>query len=451
MQRKAIAQIRENLITLICEVLRGLFDLGERARKAAIPKSLLELPNGARVAIIKPCCLGDVVLATPVVRLLNETHPDLKLEFVVSDWAKPVLESNPRLSALIPTGFTGSSFSPHQYLNLVIRLRRQKYQAALVLDRSPLLACLPWLAGIPLRAGLDSRGRGFALNHRSRLEATDPIRHEAEIYLSVAKLLIVNSPKSQPFLTQSSVRSPQSLAEFYPGEQARRSFEEKALELGLDLGQFIAVIHPGGGQNPDTTVLSKRWPAANFAAIAQKLGASGVQVVVIGAKSDRDLAEEVSSFKFQVSSFKENSEVRSRKSEAFPDNSAPSNNQQLTTNNSVSSHNRQPIFNACEKFDIAESGALFERAGLFLGNDTGLMHLAAASGTPVVAIFGPSSPVAYGPFTTKGKTVSPLNQTAPAGLPLAEYQMLSAEAGGIAAISVAQVWEALQEFLPKNP
>jgi lipopolysaccharide heptosyltransferase II len=328
------------------------------------------------------------------VQVINEARPDFQLDFVVSGWARPVLEHNPRLSSLVDTGFEGSSFSLRQYLALIKRLRSRKYQATLVLDRSPLLALLPWLAGIKLRAGLDSRGRGFALNMRAQLESSDPLQHEAKIYLSVARA--------------AGLSVSTATTEFYPGEMARNSFQHKAEKLGLDLRRPLAVIHPGGGHNPDTIVLSKRWPSANFGEIARLLVQNEVQVVFIGAQSDRELVE--AALKVVGSS--------------------------------------PLLIKAVECFDIAESGALFEQAGLFIGNDTGLMHLAVACGTPTVAIFGPSSPVAYGPFTEQGRAVSPLKQAVPNGLPLSEYQALSVAEGGIAGVTISSVWEAIQNFLP---
>ncbi len=422
-RRKYSARLREGAITLACRGLRQLFDLPRRLQGRAVP-TVSDLPPGAHVAIIKPCCLGDVVLTTPLIKALNEARPDLQLEFVVSTWARPVLEHNPRLTALIDTGFSGSNFTLRQYLALAKKLRQRKYNAALVLDRSPLLTLLPWLAGIKVRAGLDSRGRGFALNVRTRLEATDPLRHEAETYL-----LTIDAPKGYPRLTiedsrqasgaqsqidsnrQSSIAGTlwvrqSSITEFYPGAEARHSFKKKAGLLGLDLGREMAVIHPGGGHNPDTVVLSKRWPAENFGEIARRLAATEIQVVIIGAKSDRELVEKVL------------------------ETAGPS----------------PLILDAAEQFDIAESGALFEKARLFVGNDTGLMHVAAACGTKVVAIFGPSSPVAYGPYTPKGRAISPLKQVAPEGLPLTEYQALSAAEGGIGSVTIEQVWEAIQNL-----
>ena len=385
-QRRIAARLREEAISLVCGVLAKVFEILSQN----LNSSFLDLPAGARVAIIKPCCLGDVVLTTPLIQVVSQARPDLELDFVVSNWAKPIVAQNPRLSQIIDTGFSGSSFNTRQYLTLVGRLRKRKYQAAIVLDRSPWLALLPWLAGIRLRAGLDSAGRGFALNVRARLLAKAAVRPEAEIYLEVARSIGLDTNGAS--------------LEFYSGEAARQRFEQKAAQVGLDLAQPIAVIHPGGGQNPDTTVLSKRWPAQNFGEIAHRLLQSGWQVVVIGAQGERAAVKVVAG----------------------------------------AIQNSPGFFNLAEQLDISESGALFKRASLFVGNDTGLMHLAAACGTTTIAIFGPSSPIAYGPYTKKGKAVSPLKRVALEGLPLTEYQALSVAEGGIASVTIEQVWEAIK-------
>ncbi len=348
--------------------------------------------------MIKPCCLGDVLLATATVRVLAEARPDLRLDFVVGEWSRPALEGNPHLVRLVPTSTNGSGLSGRAYLALVGRLRQENYAAALVLDRSPRLTLLPWLAGIPLRAGLDNRGRGFALN----LRATQPsgVRHEAEVYLDVARVL--GLVPVAPHL------------EYSPPPAARKSLEQKAAALGLNLARPLVVIHPGGGQNPDTQVLSKRWPAQRFGEIAARLARQGLPVVVIGAASDRAVVDgllEVAAVALAVA----------------PDDLAP------------------PVLDACGEFDLAESGALLSRATLFVGNDTGVMHLAVACGAAVVAIFGPSSPLAYGPYSSRSRAVAPVLPGVAAGLPLKEYQSLSVAQGGIEAVTVEAVWQAVVE------
>lgn len=391
-------RLREQIITLACQTLRRVFDLPRLLRGHAIPQ-LKDVPPGARVALIKPCCLGDVLMATATVAALSQARPDLQLEFVVSEWSRQVLKGNPHLARLVPTGVAGSNFSWSEYLRLAGRLRREKYAAALVLDRSPRLNLLPWLAGIPVRAGVDSLGRGFASNVRATQRPI--VQHEAEVYLDVLRALGLSNAKAS--------------LEYFPSSEALASFKRKALQLNIDLQKPLAVIHPGGGQNPDTQVLSKRWPAERFALIATRLVGQGWQVVIIGASGDKIAAAQVEQIARQQ----------------------------------LNSLQQGIIINACECFSFAESGVLLAQVGLFVGNDTGLMHLAVASGTAVVAVFGPSSPVAYGPYTEKGRAVAPVAPGVQAGLPLKEYGALSVAEGGIEAVTVEMVWEAVQELAVK--
>jgi lipopolysaccharide heptosyltransferase II len=385
---------REGAITLACRVLSFGFDLPRRLQGRPAPR-LEDLPAGARVVFIKPCCLGDVVLTTASVAALAEARPDLKLDFVVSEWSRPVLAGNPWLQRLVPTGVNGSQISGRQLLALAWRLRREQYAAALVLDRSPRLTLLPWLAGIPVRAGIDNLGRGFALNVRARQDGK--LQHEAEVYLDVVRELGV--APADPHL------------EYCPPAETEASFAIKAAELGLDEAHPLAVIHPGGGQNPDTRVFAKRWPAGRFGIIAARLVARGFKVVIIGDANDHPAVDQL----IKVA------------------------RQDLQG----SGRDDTLLIDGCERFTIAEIGALLKRTALFVGNDTGLMHLAAACGAAVVAIFGPSSPVAYSPYTKKGRAVAPPVAGVKPGLPLREYQALSVEAGGIEAVTVEMVWAAI--------
>ncbi len=386
--------LRENVISWACRSLTWGFDLPRRLLGKPGP-TLKDLPPGSRVIFIKPCCLGDVIMTTATVAAIAQARPDLRMDYMVSDWSRPALIGNPHLDRLVPTGVSGSNLGWRNWLRLVWKLRRKGYQAAMVLDRSPMLNLLPWLASIPVRAGVDNQWRGFALNVRAT--QTGGLKHEAEVYLDVARAL---------GLTPQDPR-----LEFFVPQKSEESFRQKALKLGLDLDRPIVTIHPAGGQNPDTQVLSKRWSPEGFAITAARLVEKGFQVILIGAATDRPVVAEVLA--------------------AVASNTAEN----------IS------IIDGCGQFDLAESGALLAHSRLFVGNDTGFMHLAAATGTAVVAIFGPSSPLVYGPYTPRGRSVSAVNQPGLAGLPLKEYQALSMAEGGIAAVSVELVWEQVEEVI----
>jgi lipopolysaccharide heptosyltransferase II len=406
-KRKKAALVRETAISLFCKGLALLWRL-----PSFIWRKPLTIAPNARILIIKPCCLGDVVYTTPVIAALRSAYPQAYLAYAVSRWSRPIVESNPQLNQIIDTGVNGSSFSPQEYLALVRRIRRERFDVAVVLDRSPLLAVLPSLASIKVRAGINSRGRGFALNIFSKLERSDPIKHEAELYLDVVRSIGIHPQNPR--------------THFFPSAPADQTVRQKAAEKGLEIKVLpptrgrvevggdafsfkLAIIHPGGGTNPDTKVLSKRWQAENFGAIAAKLCEQGWQVAVIGAKEDTLLAHTVV--------------------EAVPVGN--------------------PIYNLAGMLDIAEIAALMQYARLYLGNDTGLTHLATAFEAHVIAIFGPSHPLAYRPYSPKGIAVAPPGAELNPHLPLEEYQNIAAEHGGIAAVTVERVWNIIELSLQK--
>lgn len=293
-----------------------------------------------RVLIIKPCCVGDVLLATPTLAAFHRAFPHAQFEWLVGAHARPMLVNNPRLHALIASGnvLGGGAYTWREFLTLARHLHRRRYDTAIVLERSPLLGLLAVLAGIPQRLGLDSGGRGLFHTHTAPVP-TEP-RHEAELYLDVARVVGVPT---------DGVRS-----EFYPTETARA-------RIHALLGETRPiVIHPAGGENPGMVLLSKRWPASRFAAVARHFATQGRRVVVIGGPNDQALANDVAG----------------------------------TWAESLAG-----------TLSWDETGALLERAALFIGNDTGAMHLAAACGAPVIAIFGPSDPARYAPYTPRSLTL----------------------------------------------
>ena len=310
-----------------------------------------------RVLVIKPCCLGDVLMATTAITALREALPTSQIDMAVGQWSQAAVANNPRLNGLI--NFPDSTLqSTSSYMSMVRQIRRGRYGAALVLDRSPLLNLLPLVAGVPVRAGLDSDGRGIGLTHPVSCPS-DSVRHEVEWYLDVVRALGLPARR-------------QVALEFYPTdsekERASALLAEAAGEEGESESGCVA-IHLGGGSNPGMKLLSKRWQPGGWARIADWLAETyEPTIVLLGGpnKEDQKAAEEV-------------------KSALFPAT--------------------QPyVVDLVGKLEWGEMAALIERCKLFLGNDTGAMHLATAVGTPVVAIFGPSDPTRYRPWDPSGRS-----------------------------------------------
>jgi len=121
-------------------------------------------------------------------------------------------------------------------------------------------------------------------------------------------------------------------------------------------------VHPGGGINPGGTLTGKRWPAERFDSIIQRLLDAGLSVLLAGGHEDAEATAGIAARHGQV-------------------------------------------LDLAGQTTFGQLGALLAECCLFIGNDTGALHLAVASRTPVVAIFGPSLPQVYGPWSAKARVI----------------------------------------------
>jgi len=337
------AALRDEIVGLGCRALSLPFRAGGGRR-----------PRGpfTRVVVLKPGSLGDVLMATPVVRALRRSLPDTYLAFAVGSWSLPVIAGNPRLDAVLDLGSLGSrGFGLGECRAAVRLLRSGRYDGAIVLDRAPLIALLPFLAGIPRRVGLDSDGRGFALTARV---PCPPRRHEVDLYLDVA--LAAGCAVSDPRL------------EFFPtpeDEAAVAAMLASVLPVAAATPDLpLVAIHPAGGVNPGMHFHAKRWPASRFAALADRFRDElGAAVLLIGGRDDRAVIEELRAAL------------------------------------------RRPAVDLAGKLTWGQVGALLGRCRLLVANDTGAAHLAGAVGTPAVVIFGPTDPAQFGPYAGHGEAV----------------------------------------------
>jgi lipopolysaccharide heptosyltransferase II len=344
--KSVVPSLKDTLVSAICYLLRIPFRLTTGSASFHTPNSIL---------IIKPCCLGDVLLATPVIAALRQAYPKARIDFAVGNWSRAMVENNPHLDELVDCGRVGSGgrYSWREYFDLVRRIRVGKYEACFVLDRSPLISLLPYLGGVPQRVGLDSRGRGFSLTVGVPVAG---LKHEAELYLDTVRVvgIEVNEPREETL----------ALA-FYPTDEDRRHVAEMlALSPVEGLKAVpqapLVVIHPAGGSNPGMILSAKRWPPQRFATLADRLiEERGAQVLLVGGPDDGPISAVIK--------------------EAM----------------------RQEPWDLTGQLTFGQLGALLEQCDLFVGHDTGAMHLAVAVSAPVVAIFGPSDPRMYGPYSER--------------------------------------------------
>ncbi len=340
----------------------------------------------ARILILKPCCLGDVVFATPLIRELRQTFPRASLTFAVGAHSRPVVARNPYLDDLLDTGPVGSGpFDLKAYLDLARRLRARRFDVCFVLERSALLALLPLLAGIPRRIGIDSGGRGFSL---SVAVSPRPPRPESELYLDLARAV--------------GVRPSSGALEFHPSAVADERVAALVAEAGL-AGVPLVVLHCAGGTNPGMVLTRKRWPTESFAELARRIVRTGAAVVLVGAPEDRPVVEQVLA---GLATERIDRIDSPRRHSAESPSLAPGRGlttvpADTTEGESLVSPPRESgrgsVLDLVGRLSLDEVAALARRAAVYVGNDSGPSHLAEAAGARVVMLFGPSDPLVYGP------------------------------------------------------
>ena len=293
--------------------------------------------------LILPCCIGDVVLATATLQALRRGYPEAHITWAVGSWSRPAIVHHDLLDAVLDTGPAALPVkSPGGFLHFVRQLRAGHYDLAVSLVRSPLMSLAVWMAGIPYRAGLDSAGRGFGYNLRAPIDPAQP-RHEADIYLDVPRRLGLDVSGCQANVPVT--------------EDDRLTMKAQLAAQGID---SYMVVNPAGGRNPGMLMDSKRWPPEHFAALADRLApALGIgQVVFVAGPDDGPIVQA----------------VRSRL--------------------------RTPSIAYMGQLSFGQIAALAQASRVYIGNDTGLTHFAAAAGAKTVMILGPSDPQRYAPFTS---------------------------------------------------
>ena len=331
-------KLRQHIITLLCYILRVPFALLDGVQR---PFTRRARQNPQAIVVIKPCCLGDLLMTTPLLEVIHHAYPQASITYVAGTYSKVVPEHHPAINAVIDSGTVGipGRYNIFDYMKLVGILRKHHFDLAFVLDRSPMLTLLPWLAGIPWRIGPDSLGRGFSLTDRIPVSSSPTqLQHQAEMYLHLARAigLPINHPRMH----------------FESTAEERRTVSSPS--------RVRVAVFPGGGSNPGMELTVKRWPLERYRELVRRLVCElDVEVVLIGGPEDVTL------------------------------------NQRLLEGLDMPAGT---ITNLAGKTTIGQLAAQLEQCALFVGNDSSPMHLAAAVGIPVIAIFGPTSPREYGPY-----------------------------------------------------
>jgi heptosyltransferase-2 len=290
--------------------------------------------------------LGDAVLTTPALSAVREAFPAARIVLAARHPVAELFRHHPDVDEILVYDKAGTHSGAAGMLRMAAELRRRRFDAALLFQNAFDAALLAFLAGVPERSGYATDGRRVLLTRG--IPVTEEILrlHHAEYYLRLVAEIGIPRP-GEPALKLNVV------------PQERESMRERLASLGVPEGKGILGVNPGA-----TYGSAKRWFPDRFAAVADALSEEwGTSVVLMGSAPERPLAEEI--------------EAAMR---------------------------RTPL-NLAGRTTVRELMALLSLCSFLVTNDSGPMHIAAALGVPLAAIFGPTDWRTTSPWTDKARIV----------------------------------------------
>lgn len=294
-------------------------------------------PHFTSILVIQTAFIGDVILTTPLLQRTKEIFSDASIDVLVRSTTAELLSGNPHIRNIISYEKRGREKGLINLLRLSKRLCHSRYDAALLPHRSFRSALLAFLAGIPSRIGFDVSPGFFLYTHT--------VRYRRDLHESARNLQLISHFSSTP-------------CDPTPQIYTDHIVEQKVQEFlqWHRLSGAPALV----GMAPGSVWATKRWIPEGFAAVADKLIAErGAGVILFGGSEDQALCAHI-----------------------------------------ASAMDHDPVVSA-GALTLRESAALIAKCRVFLSNDTGIMHLAAAMRVPVVALFGATVP-SFG-FSPVGK------------------------------------------------
>jgi len=294
------------------------------------------------ILVVGPSWVGDTVISQVLLQLLKQQHPTAQIDYLAPPWTLPLLKRMPEVRQGILNPFGHGALQLGARRQLGLELRAGQYDLALVLPNSWKSALPPWFAGIPLRTGFRGEARWGLLNDLRKLDP-QALPQMADRFAALA----FPAEATLPALPRPALHST-------AGQQ-----QQLLARLNIDPAKPAVAFCPGAEYGP-----AKRWPERHFSTLARRLADRGYAIWLVGSPKDHAVAETIAQ-----------------------------DAQGLCTN-------------LCGKTDIAEATDLLAAARLVVTNDSGLMHVAAAVGRPVIALYGSSSPLFTPPLSADARIVT---------------------------------------------
>ena len=288
--------------------------------------------------------VGDAVLTLPALAALDRRFPLAEIAVLAKPWVAGLFAGQAAVDRIVEYRAEGSHRGLPGRWALARELRRERFDLVLLFPNSLDAAIVPWLARVPRRVGYGTDGRGPLLTQGVAQSGRSAERHQVFRYLDLVRALGADG---------------EAIPQIMVDAEAVRAADRLLLDHGVEAGEACVAVNPGSIYGS-----AKRWSAERFAAVADALAESHrARILLIGSAREWDVLE------------------------------------------AVAGQMRRTPIRLGGRTDLATLAGVLKRVRLLLSNDTGAMHLAAAVGTPVLAVFGPTDADATGPLGPDSRVV----------------------------------------------
>ena len=295
-----------------------------------------------RTLVVGPAWVGDMVMAQALYKLLKEREPDGVIDVLAPAWSLPLLARMPEVRFGIEVPLGHGQFGLGARYRLGRSLRAERYDRAIVLPRSFKAALIPFFAKANRRSGYRGEMRYGLINDMRPLD-------KSVLSKTVERYLALGMEADEP-LPPTQIPQPALLA-------CQGNILHLREKLSLHDEAAVALL-PGAEYGP-----AKQWPIEYWAELAERIIAQGRAVWILGSQKDRACAEKIVELA----------------------GGAPR--------------------NLCGETELVDAVDLLSLCCAAVSNDSGLMHVAAAVGIPVVGIYGSSTPDYTPPLSEQASVV----------------------------------------------
>jgi lipopolysaccharide heptosyltransferase II len=348
-----------------------------------------------KILLIRLRRIGDIIMTTPAVALLKTRLPGASLTYLVEEPYRRLVEGNPHLDKVLAVE---KKQKFRDFVKLVLQVRRERYDALLDFHGGPRASWITFFSKAHLKIGYRIKHKGFLYDirvPRGREEGDKGgFVHSVENHANLVRALGIAFEESA---------IPPLVLPDPPKEEARRM--RKILEEKGVFQSKNVVVHIGAGNE------FRDWGTENVTGLIRRLARlPGVKIMLVASGSAGDKRAEAEILK------------------------------ELAAAGASGSNN---IISLVGQLNLMEMKEVIARAGLFVGPDSGPMHIAASTATPIVAYFGPTLPAHFAPWKAKGTII----EKAMDCRPCKQRRCVTADFRCLRSITPDEVFAACRNFL----